>query len=115
MRLNHIERTARKRLLVARSAVLRLSLARQLDQGLQPAWRTLDRVDQGRQWVQRNPWLLVGVGALLLVWKPRAIPAAATRLWDMWRTWQRIAPTALPIMTAVLTATRPESAHSDDE
>lgn len=106
--MNHAERLARKRLLLARSAVLRLSLAQQLEQGLRPAWRTLDRVDQGRRWVQERPWLLVGIGAALLIWKPRAVPAAASRLWGLWRTWQRIAPTALPLLTKLLLATRPD-------
>lgn len=108
--MNQTERLARKRLLLARSAVLRLSLARQLEQGLRPTWQTLDRVDQGRRWIQQRPWLLVGLGALLLVWKPRAVPAAAGRLWGLWRTWQRIAPTALPLLTRLLAASRSDVA-----
>ena len=93
------ERAARKRLLQAQSAVWRLRLGQQLGHGLQPAWRTLDRTDRAWRWVRSNPLLCVGLGAALLVWKPRAVPGLATRAWAAWRLWRRwrhIAPVAVP-------------------
>lgn len=96
------EREARKRLLLAQSAVLRLSLAQQLNHGLQPAWRTLDRVDHGWRWVRRHPWLWAGAAAALLVWRPSALGSglsAAGRLVRWGRWCLRWAPVVLPLIS----------------
>lgn len=98
MALDPIDRAARKRLLQARSAVLRLQLSQQLGQGLQPAWRTLDRADRGWRWLKAHPLAWLGAGAVLLVWRPRAVPALATRAWGVWRVWRRVAPVAVPLL-----------------
>lgn len=98
------ERAARKRLLLARSAVLRLSLSQQLHQGLQPAWRTLDRADQGWRWLRAHPWVWAGAAAVLLVWRPKAAPAVASRAWGVWRWWRRMSPVAMPVLLKLLKA-----------
>lgn len=92
------ESAARKRLLLARSAVLRLQLSQQLGQGLRPAWRTLDRADRGWRWLKGHPLAWLGVGAVLLVWRPRGLPALAGRAWGVWRLWRQVAPIAMPLV-----------------
>lgn len=95
-------RAARKRMLLARSAVLRLSLTRQLGQGLSPAWRTLDRVDHGWRWIKSNPLVWAAAAGVALAWRPWRLVRAGARGLSWWQTWRRVAPVALPVLQAVL-------------
>lgn len=92
------ERAARKRLLQARSAVLRLTLSQQLGQGLQPVLHTLDRADRSWRWLKEHPLVWVGAGTALLVWRPRGVPALAGKAWGLWRMWRQVRPVAMPLL-----------------
>lgn len=95
---NAAERAARKRLLQARSAVLRLTLSHQLGQGLQPALHTLDRADSAWRWLKAHPLVWLGAGAAVLVWRPRGVPVLAGRVLGLWQLWRQVAPVAQPLL-----------------
>lgn len=100
------ERAARKRLLLARSAVLRLTLSHQLGQSVKPALRTLDRADLGWRWLKAHPLVWLGAGAALLVWRPRGVPALAGQAWGLWRLWRQLAPVAKPLLQRWLASSK---------
>jgi hypothetical protein len=80
---------ARKReQLLARSAALRLQLARD-SQVLVTPLALADKAREGLRWLRQHPqWPLAGLGLLVLL-RPRRAWRWAKRGWWVWRLWQR--------------------------
>lgn len=89
----------RKAMLIQRSAVQRQMLGIQTRQILAPAVRTLDRVQVGGKWVREHPALVVGVAALFLAWRPRAVLGLVGRCVGLWPTIRQVLPVALRLWT----------------
>ena len=77
-----------------RSEYLRHQLSFQ-SVGAQPAFRAVDRVDQGLDWVKAHPGLVGVTGAVLLgavAARPRAFMRLGTRALAAWQLVQRAQP-----------------------
>lgn len=90
-----MNRQARKRALLAQSALLRRQLGQDYLTLVSPAERVLDRVVGAGQWLRQRPWLLGGLALAWLLWRPRRATGAVSlggRLWVAWQAWQRWQP-----------------------
>lgn len=96
------ELARRRASLMRRSAMLRLQLGRQLDEGLAPAWRTADTAARGWQWLRRNPWIWAVGAVALAVWRPTRAAGAASRAWGAWVLIRRFAPVLAPVLSTLL-------------
>lgn len=86
------ELALRKRLLLQRSAVLRLQLAIQVGEHVAPVLRMGDRVVASGQWLRRHPAWLVGAAVALLVWRPKGLVSWAGRGVWAWQAWLKLQP-----------------------
>jgi len=85
-----------KRILQQRSALLRRTLAAQVEAGVSPLLGGADRVMAAGHWLRQHPALLVGASVALLVWRPKGLvtgvlSVAGRGLW-LWQTWQKLQP-----------------------
>lgn len=108
------ELALRKRMLQQRSTVLRHTLAIQLSATLTPALGLADRVVSSGQWLRRHPALLVGVAAVLLVWRPKAgisgLLHGAGRGMGLWQAWLKLQPMLMRLGQAAQTVHVPAQA-----
>jgi hypothetical protein len=84
------ERVAgRQQALLARSAALRITLARESD-ALRRPLALADQVRGAWLWLRAHPEWGLGAVVLLAVLRPRRGLGWAVRLWWGWRSWQRL-------------------------
>lgn len=80
----------RKQMLLQRSAVQRHLLALQVTHALQPAVSVVHQARVAGQWVRGHPALLVGVAAVLVAWRPKAVWGLLPKALSLWQVWQRL-------------------------
>jgi hypothetical protein len=91
------ELALRKRMLRQRSAVLRHTLAVQVNTQVAPALGLADRAVSSARWLGRHPQWLVAAGVALAVWRPAGLLRVATRGVWLWKTWLRWQPMLQPL------------------
>lgn len=88
--MSSAELRLRQQHLLVRSALLRASIAQQV-QAYGPALTVIDRVYAGVLWLQRNPWLPLGVLGVALVFRPHNAMVWAGRMWSLGRAlWWKV-------------------------
>jgi uncharacterized protein YfiM (DUF2279 family) len=91
------ELALRRHMLQQRSAVLRHTLAIQVNSGLAPLSSKVDRALAAGRWLWQHPvWLVAGAVALA-VWQPQGLSRLAGRGLLVWRAWQRWQPVLQPL------------------
>lgn len=58
--------------------------------GLRPIFAAGDLAVDGACWLRRHPELVVGVGAALIVSRPKRVWRWAQRAFFAWQTWRRL-------------------------
>lgn len=92
------ELALRKRMLRQRSAVLRRTLAGQVNAQVAPVVSLADKALVAGRWLRQHPYLLVGAGVALAFWRPAGLTRLAGRgLW-LWQAWQRYQPVLKPLL-----------------
>jgi hypothetical protein len=107
------ELALRKRMLCQRSAVLRLTLGIQINQGMAPMLGRADQVITAGRWLRRHPAWLVGGAVALLVWRPAGLTRWAGRgLW-LWQAWQKVQPMVQPMVARLAAASAASAALTE--
>ena len=88
MSMRHSDLVERQQRLLARSALLRESLARQ-SSVIQRPLALADRVSEGLQWLYERPYWPVAAITLLVVFKPVRILTWGGRMWWIWKSFQK--------------------------
>lgn len=98
------ELALKKHMLRQRSAVLRHTLALQVNARVAPLAGLADRAVSTGRWVGRHPYWVVAAAVALAVWRPKGVARLAGRgLW-MWQTWQRLQPVVMPLLARLASA-----------
>ena len=88
MTMRHVDLVERQQRLLARSALLRESLARQ-SSVIQRPLALADRVSEGLQWLYNRPYWPVAAITVLVVIKPSRILTWGGRMWWIWKSFQK--------------------------
>ncbi|MFZ2218560.1 MAG: YqjK-like family protein [Rhodoferax sp.] len=89
MSLSNFDLVERQQRLLARSALLRESLASQSGV-LQRPLALADRVAQGLQWLYKRPQWSAAAITVLVVTKPSRILIWGSRMWWIWKSVQKV-------------------------
>lgn len=89
MSLSNFDLVERQQRLLARSALLRESLASQSGV-LQRPLALADRVAQGLQWLYKRPQWSAAAITVLVVTKPSRILIWGSRMWWVWKSVQKV-------------------------
>ncbi len=91
------ELALRRHMLQQRSAVLRHTLAIQVNSNLAPWALMADRACATGRWLWRHPTWLVAGAVALAVWQPKSLSRLAGRGLLIWQAWQRWQPVVQPL------------------
>lgn len=109
------ELALKKHMLRQRSAVLRHTLALQVNARIAPLAGLADRAVSTGRWVGRHPYWVVAAAVALAVWRPKGVARLAGRgLW-MWQTWQRLQPVVMPLLARFASAKETPAAGSENK
>lgn len=86
--MHHFDLVERQQRLLARSALLRESLARQ-SRVIQRPLALADQVNDGLQWLYDRPYWPAAAITLLVVFKPGRILTWGGRIWWVWKSFQK--------------------------
>lgn len=92
------ELALRKRMLQQRSAVLRHTLAIQVNAKVAPVAGMADRALSTGRWLSKHPYWLVAGAVGLAVWRPKGVARLAGRGMWLWQSWQRLQPVVMPLL-----------------
>ena len=88
---NEVELALKIQRLQFKSAALRHALAGDID-GIAPAFRTVDQIRAGIDWLRTHPLLVAAVAMTIVVVRPKAAWRWARRGFLAWQTWRRFRP-----------------------
>ena len=89
MTMRHVDLVERQQRLLARSALLRESLANQSGV-IQRPLALADRVAQGLEWLYKRPYWSVAAITVFVVAKPSRILIWGSRMWWIWKSFQKV-------------------------
>ena len=92
------ELALRKRMLQQRSAVLRHTLAIQVNAKVAPVAGMADRALSTGRWLSKHPYWMVAGAVALAVWRPKGVARLAGRGVWLWQSWLRLQPVVMPLL-----------------
>lgn len=87
--MSHVNLIERQQRLLARSELLRVSLASQ-SRVIQRPMAVADRVADGVQWLYQRPYWPATAIAVLVIFKPGRVLTWGGRMWWVWTSLQKV-------------------------